>query len=120
MRQLLATPGLDALVRELDILIRARYPLIAISTFEEQRFCRVMHAVARLERHSPKGLFVWSRTRGLRQVAGLDPTADGKRPVMTERPVPDTEDQFAVLEHIAAAEQGLFVLCDFAPYLAPF
>ena len=120
MRQLLTTPGLDALVRELDILIRARYPLIAVSTFEEQRFCRVMHAVARLERHSPKGLFVWSRTHGLRQVAGAAPGSDSRAPVMTERPVPETEDAFAVLEHIAAAEQGLFVLCDFAPYLTPF
>ncbi|HEU4799703.1 MAG TPA: hypothetical protein VFS94_03645, partial [Gemmatimonadales bacterium] len=41
------------LVRELDVLIRARYPLIAVSTFEELRFQRLMLAVAQLERTHP-------------------------------------------------------------------
>src|SRR5579884_970048 len=54
-------PCLDALVRELDILIRARYPLISVTTFEELRFRRLMAAVAQLERHRAKGLLVWSR-----------------------------------------------------------
>src|SRR5438067_9778148 len=93
------TPGLDALVCELDVLIRARYPLVAVSTFEEVRFRRVMLAVAQLERHRPKGLAVWSRTQGLRQV-GLGPS---------ERPIPDTDDPLSVLEHVAQAERGLFV-----------
>jgi MoxR-like ATPase len=104
---------LDTLARELDILIRARYPLIAVSTFEELRFRRLMAAVAELERHRAKGLFVWSRTQGLRQVAG-----PGLGP--TERMIPDTDDPLSVLEHIAAAERGLYVLSDYGPYLAPF
>ena len=33
---------------------------------------------------------------------------------------PSTEDPLSVLEHIAEAERGLYVLCDFGPYLAPF
>ncbi|HZS00048.1 MAG TPA: hypothetical protein VFE37_15145, partial [Chloroflexota bacterium] len=66
----LDTPALEALVRELDVLIRARYPLIAVTSFEELRFRRLMAAVAQLERHRAKGLYTWSRTRGLRQVAG--------------------------------------------------
>lgn len=109
-----STPsGLEALVRELDVLIRARYPLLAVSTFEEQRFRAVMTTVAGLERHRAKGLFVWSRTAGLRHVAGA-----GLGP--SERPIPATGDPSDVLEHIAGAERGLFLLCDFAPYLAPF
>jgi len=52
----------EALVRELDILIRARYPLISVTTFEEGRFRRLMEAVAQLEKHRSKGLFVWSRS----------------------------------------------------------
>ncbi len=59
MRQSSET-ALDELVRELDVLIRARYPLIAVSTFEEVRFRRLMSAVANLERHRAKGLFLWS------------------------------------------------------------
>ncbi|HEX2324842.1 MAG TPA: AAA family ATPase, partial [Chloroflexota bacterium] len=105
--------GLHALVGELDVLIRARYPLLAVNTFEEGRFLRLMGAVAHLDRHQPKGLFVWSRTAGLRQVAG-----PGQGPA--ERPLPGTEDPVAVLEHIAGAERGLYVLCDYAPYLEPY
>ncbi len=108
-----ASSGLDVLVRELDVLIRARYPLIAVGTFEELRFRRLMMAVAQLERHHPKGLFVWSRPQGLRQVAGA-----GLGP--TERSIPDTDDPLSVLDHIDQAERGLYVLCDYAPYLAPF
>jgi len=107
------TPTLEALVRELDILIRARYPLIAVSTFEEVRFRRLMAAVAAGDRHATKGLFVWSRTQGLRQVAGPGLGVG-------ERTIPDTEDPLSVLEHIAQAERGLYVLCDYGPYLAPF
>ncbi len=106
-------PNIDDLVRELDVLVRARYPLIAVATFEEVRFRRLMAALVRLERHRAKGLHVWSRTGGLRQVAGPGLGA-------TERTLPDTEDPLSVLEHIAAAERGLYVLCDFGPYLAPF
>ena len=109
----LARPGIESLVCELDVLIRARYPLIAISTFEELRFRRLVAAVAQLERHAPKGLFVWSRTQGLRQIAGPGSGA-------SDHVVPDTQDPVSVLEHIEQADRGLFVLCDYGPYLVPF
>lgn len=113
MRHPSETPGLDRLARELDILIRARYPLIAVSTFEEIRFRRLMATVAQLERHKAKGLYLWSRSQGLRQIAGpaLGPA---------DRAIPDTDDPFSVLDHIAQAERGLYVLADYGPYLAPF
>lgn len=113
MQQTLTGSDLNHIVRELDILIRARYPLIAVNTFEEVRFHRIMATVAQLERHRAKGLYIWSRTRGLRQIAGPGTGA-------TERSIPDTEDPFSVLDHIAEAEHGLYVLCDYGPYLAPF
>jgi hypothetical protein len=113
MPQSSPTPGLDALVRELDVLIRARYPLVAVSTFEELRFRRLMLAVTRLDRHKAKGLFWWSRTHGLRQIAG-----PGLGPV--DRMISDTEDPLSILEHVAQAERGLYVLADFGAYLAPF
>ncbi len=103
---------LETLVHDLDVLIRARYPLISVATFEEGRFRHLMAAVARLKRHEPKGLYVWSRTRGLRQVAG--PNLG-----IGERPIPGNEDPISVLDHIAQAEAGLYVLCDYAPYLVP-
>src|SRR5712692_2967756 len=94
-----APASVESLVRELDILIRARYPLISVSTFEEGRFRRLMEAVAQLERHRSKGLYVWSRTRSLRQVAGpnLGPA---------DRPILGTEDPISVLEHIAEPSEA--------------
>jgi len=113
MSQTVDTRTVDALVRELDVLIRARYPLLAVNTFEELRFRHLMAAVAATERHAPKGLFLWTRTTGLRQVAG-----PGIGPA--DRAIPDTEDPLSVLEHIAEADRGLYVFADYGPYLAPF
>ena len=104
--------SIEALVRDLDVLIRARYPLISVATFEEGRFRRLMQAVAKLDRHKPKGLFVWTRTQGLRQTAG--PSMG-----VGERPIPGAEDPISVLEHIAQADSGLYLLCDYGPYLVP-
>src|SRR5216684_2024934 len=83
--------SIEALVRDLDVLIRARYPLVSVATFEEGRFRRLMRAVASLERHKPKGLFVWSRIQGLRQVAGPNMGVG-------ERPIPGVEDPISILE----------------------
>lgn len=104
--------SIEGLVRELDVLIRARYPLISVSTFEEGRFRRVMRAVANLDRHKPKGLYVWSRVQGLAQIAG--PNLG-----IREHPIAGAEDPISVLEHIAQAEAGLYVLCDYGAYLLP-
>ena len=71
--------------------------------------------MAQLERHKTKPLYLWSRSQGLRQVGG-----PGLGPTERAPPVANTEDPFSVLEHIAEAEKGLFVLCDYGPYLAPF
>jgi len=106
MQDMTNSIGIDTFVREIDVLIRARYPLVAISTFEELRFRRLMGAVSRLDRHKAKGLFWWSRTQGLRQIAG---SGLG----LTDRTIPDTEDPLSILEHIAAAERGLYVLADY-------
>jgi hypothetical protein len=107
---------LEKIVTELDVLIRARYPLIAINTAEEARFHRIIQAVAGLKCHreKDKGLFVWSRTTGLRQIAGSE--LKGGKEVL----VPDTQDATSVLEYIGQQKKGLFVLCDYSPYLAPY
>ena len=81
----MSNESLQKLVTELDVLIRARYPLIAANTHEEGRFRRVMHAVAQLKCHKEKdkGLYIWSRTAGLRQTVGRE--VRGKE----ELPIPD-------------------------------
>src|SRR6516165_1173438 len=106
-------PETEALILGLDEYIRARYGLLAVQTFEEERFLRFMRGVADHERHRAKGLYVWSRTKGLRLVAGPGVGPDG-------RAIPNREDAISVIEHIEEAEQGLYVLCDFAPYLIEY
>jgi ATP-dependent 26S proteasome regulatory subunit len=106
-------PETEALILGLDEYIRARYGLLAVQTFEEERFLRFMRGVADHERHRAKGLYVWSRTKGLRLLAGPGVGPDG-------RAIPNREDAISVIEHIEEAEQGLYVLCDFAPYLIEY
>jgi AAA+ superfamily predicted ATPase len=109
-RELAAT---EALILSLDEYIRARYGLLAIQTFEEERFLRFMRGVADHERHRAKGLYVWSRTLGLRLIAG---PGVGTEP----RVIPSREDALSVIEYVEEAEQGLYVLSDFAPYLLEY
>src|SRR4030095_4942984 len=106
----------EKIVTDLDVLIRARYPLIAVNTAEEERFHQIIRTGAGLKRHSEKekGLFLWSRITGLRQVWG--PELKGK----DELPITGTQDAASVLDHIAGQKKGLFVLCDYSPYLTPF
>ena len=108
--------SLQKLVTELDVLIRARYPLVAANTHEENRFRRVMSAVAGLKTHKEKdkGLYLWSRTTGLKQTVGKE--LKGKEEIL----IPETHDPISVLEYIAKQQKGLFVLCDYGPYLAPY
>ena len=106
-------PSTEALILSLDEYIRARYGLLAVQTFEEERFLRFMRGVADHERHRAKGLYTWSRTRGLRLVAGPGLGAE-------TRPIPNREDPLSLIEYIEEAEQGLYVLSDFAPYLMEY
>ena len=50
-------PSTEALILSLDEYIRARYGLLAVQTFEEERFLRFMRGVADHERHRAKGLY---------------------------------------------------------------
>ncbi len=58
---------LSHFLAELDTLIRARYPLIYLVTWEEQR---VEALVADMARAHGKDLVEWTATRGLRALAG--------------------------------------------------
>ena len=78
-------PATEALIVSLDEYIRARYGLLAVQTFEEERFIRFMRGVADHERHRAKGLYMWSRTTGLRLTAGPGVGAE-------PRVIPNRED----------------------------
>ena len=89
--------------REIELLVRSRYPLIVVDTLEEERLEALLsRTAARLD----LPLFTWSRTRGLVR-EGL------------ERGVYDTSDPLKLLAHImAAGTAGLYLLADFHPWLS--
>ena len=86
--------------REIELLVRSRYPLIVVDTVEEDRLRELLGRTAiRLD----LTLFNWTRTRGLVR-DGLD------------RGVYDTSDPVRLLAHLAAADApGLYLLADFHP-----
>jgi hypothetical protein len=92
-------------VRELDMLVRARYPLIHLASWEEQRLDVVLEDLAR---NHGKALYVWSVTQGLRRIQGARyvPPIDG------------TKDPVEALQAVQKlAEPSLVVLKDFHPFL---
>src|SRR5436309_3851102 len=93
-------------VADLDTLIRARYPLIYLVSWEEQRLDAILQDLA--AQHG-KVLFGWSVTRGLRRIGGA-------------RAVPHLDPQKSVVEMLATlaklGEPSLVVLKDFHPYLS--
>jgi ATP-dependent 26S proteasome regulatory subunit len=93
--------------RELDTLVRARYPLVYLVTWEEQRLDAHLDQLA--QQHG-KALWSWTVTKGLRRAGGArtgTPESEGAR-------APGE-----VLEAIAKlSDPALVVLKDFHPYLS--
>jgi len=97
--------GTPRFVSDLDTLIRARYPLIYLVSWEEQRLDAILHDVA--QNHG-KALLHWSVTRGLRRVSGA-------------RSMPISEQSRDPTEALSGisklTEASLVVLKDFHPFL---
>jgi SpoVK/Ycf46/Vps4 family AAA+-type ATPase len=92
--------ALDKFKKELSAHIRARYPLIAVQTYEESRTVDLLKDLCK-ERQSE--LFIWSRTQGI--------TKNGK-------PVADVTDPMGVLKwYEESPEKSVLVLKDYHPYL---
>lgn len=91
--------------REIDILIRSRFPIIYVVSWEERR---VMETVAEIASSMGKKVFVWSCLSGL---APMDATAKKQAP-------PSRDPVVALGEASAHKEAALFVFKDFHPFLA--
>ncbi len=91
---------------ELEVLIRARYPLIYVITWEEQR---VMRQVGRIAAQLRKRVFEWSVTTGM--IAADEAGSQKKKDQATQDPL-------AAMDNIIDfVEPALFVLKDFHPYM---
>jgi ATP-dependent 26S proteasome regulatory subunit len=94
-----------AFVRELDTLIRARYPLVYLVSWEEQRLDTILENLAAAH---GKSAYFWSITQGLRKMAHGRPGA----------PMDGTKDPGDALQAIQRIPEGsLIVLKDFHPFL---
>ncbi len=88
--------------KELEDLIKARYPLLYLVSSEESR---VERQIKELARNREMRLEVWSVTEGFKTLFG----GQAKR---------DIYDPLKALEHVAQGEgRGLYILRDFHPFL---
>ncbi|HEY7724165.1 MAG TPA: AAA family ATPase [Anaeromyxobacteraceae bacterium] len=94
-----------AFARDLDVLVRARYPLLYLLSWEEQRLDAVL---AELARAHGKELLSWTVTQGLRRVeSARGPGPEGPR---------DPVEALQAVEKMT--EPSLVVFKDFHPFLS--
>ena len=99
-------PAPPPFVRELDVLVRARYPLVYLLTSEEQRAEAILGELA--EAHG-KALLGWSVSKGFRRLGGT----------RTQGAPEGAREPLEAISAIAKlTEPSLVVLEDFHPYLA--
>ena len=90
--------------KQLEVLIRARYPIIFIVSWEEKRVEEALIAIAQKRN---KGLYTWTATDGLKS-----PMIQGHFSESLKHPV-------AVLDHVIKSKEPsvIFILKDFHPFL---
>lgn len=95
---------------QIDILIRARYPLIYVVSYEEQRVLKALHEMAQ---ERSKELLFWSITCGIHKPQDAPGSS---QPLKVDE---QTRDPIAALNHIERKpDPAIIVLKDFHPYLS--
>lgn len=90
----------EEFMKELELLVRSRYSLIWIESWEEERVLTMLEKVGE---KLNKPVFIWDVNAGMRQ---------------GNRIFPETGNGRKTLEHIKSTdENGLYLLLDFHPYL---
>jgi hypothetical protein len=94
--------------RELEMLLASHFPLILIETREEARVLTlVREAGQRAGRGRQWGLYQWSATDGLRRID------------VESTPQRTLNEPAALMRHLKSTTYpGVYVLCDFHPYLS--
>jgi SpoVK/Ycf46/Vps4 family AAA+-type ATPase len=92
--------------QDLALIIRSRVPLVVIESHEEHH---VLDMIRRLSEQLRRPMYSWTVTHG---VKCHDPT------YRMQSPDPRTAEPAELLQHIRKIRSpGIFVLCDFHPYL---
>ncbi|MFM7078030.1 MAG: AAA family ATPase [Planctomycetaceae bacterium] len=96
-------PPLAPTTRELDVLIRARYPILYVNTWEEERVERCLREIAERRR---KNLFVWTITQGI--------VKSGSEPNRAKGGTGSTCDPIAALDSVVGQlEPAIYLFKDF-------
>jgi AAA+ superfamily predicted ATPase len=91
---------------ELEVLVRARYPIIYVVSWEEERVEQHLSSIARRRN---KQLFVWTYTQGI--------TKYGAEPQRTKSGSGNTSDPLAALDAVMAqVEPAIYLFKDFHPF----
>jgi SpoVK/Ycf46/Vps4 family AAA+-type ATPase len=94
----------SVMMQEIKLHIQARYPLIYLVSWEEDRVIAEIRNIAE-EADQQKAVYTWTETIGLRSMS-LEPEASGK------------SDPIQILNHIiGASERAIYILLDFHPFL---
>lgn len=101
------SPSPKTQMKELEVLVRARYPLIYVISWEEQR---VLAQVSKIASKLGKNVFEWSITTGL-VPAGTSIQTQKHRDTATQDPLVALTN---VIEHV---DPALYVFKDFHPFL---
>lgn len=89
-------------IEELDVLIRARYPLIYVITWEE---ARVEEVVAEFARRREKKIFVWTASRGIHPQGAPAQSKKGSDEA--------TQDPLVALDHVLQmVEPAIYIFKD--------
>ena len=100
-------PAKKTPMNELEVLIRARYPLIYVISWEEQR---VLRQVSKIASKLGKNVFEWSITTGLVPI-GTSLQTQKHRDAATQDPLVALTN---VIDHV---DPALYVFKDFHPFL---
>jgi ATP-dependent 26S proteasome regulatory subunit len=101
----LAPPLRSAAMEELEVLIRARYPLIYVVSWEEER---VEQQIAEIAKARNKKLFTWTVTQGIVKYGSAAPSSKGS----------GTADPVAALDAVLGqVEPAIYLFKDFHHYM---
>ncbi|MBC7542034.1 MAG: AAA family ATPase [Candidatus Sericytochromatia bacterium] len=93
-------------IDEIDIMIRARYPIIYVVSWEEKR---VEQALLDIATRRNKKIFSWTITQGIVNLVSANAT------MMVND---STRDPVSALEHLVrSVDSALFILKDFHPFM---
>jgi ATP-dependent 26S proteasome regulatory subunit len=102
--------ALDKVVRDIDVLIRSRYPLLYLITHEERRLEARLAGLAKAQK---KPFYVWTATTGMQ--AGGDVSLGLSDTGVEDKSLVDPAE--AVQRIRTQGETGIYLLKDFHPFL---